>query len=138
MGKDAGYFYIVQFKIERRSKEFAQKVRELYDRMGLFGQLFEDKEERNFIQVKIRTIEAAQLFKEALGKVCEDTAACRILPTVVHPLLLKEERVTTYLVKLAKDNGFPGVKISQYGVDGQHAVAKEFTRALERGAFDLR
>ena len=41
-------------------------------------------------------------------------------------------------MKLAKDNGFPGVKISQYGVDGQHAVAKEFTRALEGGAFDLR
>ena len=60
----------MQFEIERRSKEFVQKVRELYDRMGLFGQLFEDKEERSFIKINIRTIEAAQVFKRALWKIC--------------------------------------------------------------------
>ena len=60
----------MQFNIQRRSNEFVQKVRELYDRMGLFGQFFEDKEESSFIKINIRTIEAAQVFKRALWKIC--------------------------------------------------------------------
>ena len=67
-----------------------QKVRELYNRMGLLGQFFEDKEERNFIKIKIRTIEAAQVFKEALEKICENTTMCQIPQTAVDPLLLTE------------------------------------------------
>lgn len=84
----------------------------MYDQMGLFGQFFEDKEERNFIQVKIRTIEAAQLFKEALAKLCKGVATQKISPTVVNPLLLREDRVVSYLNKLAADKGFHGIKIS--------------------------
>lgn len=137
LGKDTGYFYVVQFGIDRKSKEFVQKVRALYDQMGMFGLFFEDKEERNFIQIKIRTIEAAQIFKEALCQICKETQACKISPKVMNPLLLKDERVTSYLKKLATDNGFKGVRISQEGVSGPAGIAEEFVRALEGGAFDL-
>lgn len=35
--------------------------------------------------------------------------------------------------KFAADNGFRGIKVSQYGVDGPDVVAREFVRALNEG-----
>lgn len=68
-----------------------------------------------------------------------DTAACKILPTVVNPLLLREGRVTDYLRKLAADNGFKGIQVSRYGVNGPNGIAREFVRVLNEKMlnFDL-
>ena len=59
MGKDYAYTYTVMFTIKTKAfPGYGHVFRELYDKMGIFGQQFDDKKPESIL-IKIRTVEAA-------------------------------------------------------------------------------